>query len=206
MTSRSRAAIGVAAAAALAGAVLVPVGAAGAVSPPAGDTAATRTAVRFVVTGCDGCTIGAQRAVDPGSLVRPAKPSFWNGPKAIVRNGVAVLVVPTAYTQGMSFWLRAPWEGGTGAVTNIVLGSKGHPEGTRVTAAQAKKVTRATACWVGTTAARVRIPVQVTRITVQGTPDLATAALAWANPTVGAIGVWGKAYHGWIANQEAWYC
>lgn len=187
-------------------AATVAVGLTGPITPSTAATA--KTTIRFVISGsCEGCQIGAQRALGQGSTARPSRPQYWESKQATVRNGVAVLVVPTAATQGMSFTLMAPWESDdVGARSNIVLRSKGRSIGARVSASQAKKTRLATACWAGTRSSGVRIKVSVTPVIVQGYTGPATAALAWTSPTVKTIGPWHKTYHGILANQDSFIC
>ena len=96
--------------------------------------ASPTTTITLKVTGCEGCTIGVQRAITGGnpSKITPAKPTFWEGTPVKVKSGVATLKVPTANTSGMSFTIAAPWESGTNFVSNIVLGSA-LPAGSTVT-------------------------------------------------------------------------
>lgn len=197
-------------------AVNLPTAAAGAVptgaaAPSTGSaaapTATPRTEVRFEVKGCDGCTISVQRALTPGGGIEPPTPDYWNGPRAKVRNGVATLSVPTAYTQGMSFVIRAPWETGSyNAVTNILLGAKSQAPGTRLSAKQIRTTKRATACWVGTADATATIPVKVVRATRGGLDGPSTIPMSWAKPTVVTVGPWTRTDRGILGNQDAFFC
>ena len=166
------------------------------------------TLVRFVVRNCEGCTIGVQRGLanEPATTIVPALPDYWNGPTAKVRNGLAILVIPTAYTPGASFTLSAPWEGDTDGVTNIVLGGKG-PVGRTFTSAQAQERKRATACWAGTSASSTTINVSVTRRTMAGQGNKpAVFAIAWASPSVAVVGRLSPTTHGLLGNQDMYFC
>lgn len=176
------------------------------VAAPTAQSAGTTT-ITFKVAGCNGCTIGVQRAIESGNPhgIQPATPDYWSGPKAKVRNGRVVLRVPTDYTAGMSFTIAAPWEGGTGFVSNIVLGSR-VPTGSTVTPAQQLATRRATACWAGTTKPTATIKVSIARVLVQGYEAKATAASAWASPTVATVGPMSRSVKGILGNQEAFYC
>lgn len=182
--------------AAIAAALSLATGSAHAASPS--------TTITLKVTGCEGCTIGVQRAITGGnpSKITPATPAFWEGTPVKVKSGVATLKVPTANTSGMSFTITAPWESGTNAVSNIVLGSA-RPAGSTVTSSQQAKTTQATACWAGTAKTSVTIKVQVVKASMSGG---AIAASAWATPTVATVGPLQDSTKGTLGNQEAFYC
>jgi hypothetical protein len=166
------------------------------------------TLVRLIVRNCNGCTVGVQRGLknEPTTTVVPAQPNYWNGPTAKVRNGLAILSLPTAYTPGASFILSAPWEGDTGGVTNIALGGRG-AVGRTFTANQAQDRKRATACWAGTTASSSTINVSVTRRTMPGTGNKpAVFAIAWASPSVAVTGSLSPTVHGMLGNQDMYFC
>ena len=166
--------------------------------------ASPSTTITLKVTGCEGCTIGVQRAITGGnpSKITPATPAFWEGTPVKVKSGVATLKVPTANTSGMSFTITAPWESGTNSVSNIVLGSA-RPAGSTVTSSQQAKTTQATACWAGTAKTSVTIKVQVVKASLSGG---AIAASAWATPTVATVGPLQDSTKGTLGNQEAFYC
>ena len=165
--------------------------------------ASPTTTITLKVTGCEGCTIGVQRAITGGnpSKITPAKPTFWEGTPVKVKSGVATLKVPTANTSGMSFTITAPWQTAN-FVSNIVLGSA-RPAGSTVTSSQQAATTQATACWAGTAKTAVTIKVQVVKASVGGG---ATAASAWATPTVATVGALADTTKGTLGNQEAYYC
>lgn len=166
------------------------------------------TLVRLVVRNCDGCTVGVQRGLknEPATTVVPAQPDYWNGPTAKVRNGLAILAIPTAYTPGASFTLAAPWEGDTDGVTNIALGGRG-PVGRTFTSNQALDRKRATACWAGTTASSTTINVSVARSTMKGAMNKpAVFAVAWASPSVATTGSLSPTVHGLLGNQDMYFC
>jgi hypothetical protein len=81
--------------------------------------------------------------------------------------------MPTHLTHGLSFVLRAPWQGGTGAVSNVVTRYAGHPVDDQVGRAEARHARRAEGCWAGTTAGAATLTFQVDRVrtrTVDGHP------------------------------------
>ena len=174
-------------------------------APTTRPEAAPRTTVTLVVAGCDGCTVGMQRAINTNSTITPHRPTYWNGRKAKVTAGRVTFSVPSAYTAGMTFTISTPWEGGTGFVANIVLGDS-TTGGKPVSVTKAKSRKMATACWAGTSSATATIRVRVTRVTVEGYNEPATAPLAWASPTVPTVGPLDKTFSGTMGNQEAYYC
>lgn len=177
------------------------------VAVAAAPAAVARTEVRFQVRGCNGCTISVQRALSPNSGIQPPMPDYWNGPRAKVRNGSATLSVPTAYTAGMSFVIRAPWETGSfDAVTNIVLGAEGVSPGTRLSAAQIRSTRRATACWAGTAEPSATLRVRVVPTTRRGLDGPSTIPMSWAKPTVDTVGKWFRTARGILGNQDAFFC
>ena len=165
--------------------------------------AAPTTTITLKVTGCEGCTIGVQRAITGGnpSKITPAKPTYWEGTSVKIKSGVATLKVPTANTSGMSFTITAPWESAN-FVSNIVLGSA-RPAGSTVTSSQQAATAKATACWAGTAKTAVTIKVQVAKASLG---EGATAASAWATPTLATVGALADTTKGTLGNQEAYYC
>lgn len=171
-------------------------------------TTATTTAIVFKVKGCNGCSIGAQRAISYNSTTKPHQPDYWNGPSATVRNGRAVLRVPTAYTRGMSFTLIAGWEVNRNAVPNIVTRIAGKKAGQKVSSRAVARATKATACWAGTTRSKVVLRVTVKRFWAKG---LGINVYGWASrsymsPMVRSVSPLQSTDDGTLANQEAFYC
>ena len=171
-----------------------------------GGSGAATTTIRIRVTGCEGCTVAAQRALSSDSTVKPSSPTYWDGKGSKVRGGVVTLRVPTRVTPGMSFTLTAPWQGNTGFVSNVVLGA-GQGAGVSVSQSQALGTRAATACWAGTTRSTASMSFSVARVIVDGMMGKALAPLAWASPTVATVGGLGRTFSGGIlGNQEAYYC
>jgi hypothetical protein len=168
---------------------------------------ATTTAVVLKVKGCNGCTIGVQRAISFDSRTKPHQPEYWNGPSTTVRNGRAVLRVPTAYTRGMSFTLIASWEVNRNAVPNIVTRIAGKRAGQRVTGRAVARATKATACWAGTSRSKVVLRVTVKRFRAQGLGgEYGWASRSYMSPMVRSVSPLQATDDGTLANQEAFYC
>lgn len=114
-----------------------------AAAPPGGTTTIT-----VKVIGCDGCTVRPFAALQVQSGDQPYVD--WHGKKQAVRNGVVRFTIPTAYTDGMSLQVTAPWEtGSAGYVPMAALSKKGY-------------------CWRGTSNASARIRLIVKKKSVQG--------------------------------------
>lgn len=181
----------------------VTIAASAGVATPA--SAADMTEVTLIVPGCEGCTVGMVRALSADGNVQPSRPQYWEGGTAKVTNDRVSFSIPKGITAGVSFTISAPWEGNTGSVSNIVLGA-GPVGGKGLSALQAKSRKRATACWAGTSESAVTIRVSVARVKVGGYDGPATAALAWASPTVPTTGPLNSTYKGRLGNQDAYYC
>ena len=170
-------------------------------------TAARRmTSVILLVSGCNGCSIQVQRGISSTSKVHPHLPDYWNGPSGTVRNGRVVLRVPTAWSPGMSFTLRAPWELFRDFVPNIVTRAAGHRPGSTLSATQGSRVRAATACWAGTTRSSVTFHVRVSRFWTQGITQKGWASRSWFSPALASVGALQATTDGTIGNQEAFYC
>jgi hypothetical protein len=153
------------------------------------------------VTGCDRCSIAPQHAVTGHQHV-------WTPPyQRIGSDHRAVFRVRTAWTRGMSFVLRAPWQGDTGAVPNVVTAYRGHAVDSYVSRASARNGRRAEGCWAGTTVDRVRLDFHVSRVrarTLDGHPT--RIPLVYATHTMSSWQPMVKAFKGTIGNQDAFYC
>ena len=191
------------AAAALATTVSSDAHAMGARVAPSATSSARPAHTRLVlhVTGCDRCSIAPQHAVN-------GSPHVWTPPfQRIGSDHRAVFRVRTARTHGMSFVLRAPWQGNTGAVPNIVTAYRGHAVDSFVSRDSARNGARAEGCWAGTTIDAVRLDFHVSRVrakTLDGRPT--RIPLAYATHTMSSWKPMVKTFKGTIGNQDAFYC
>ena len=153
------------------------------------------------VTGCDRCSITLQHAVN-------GNPHVWTSTsRRIGSDHAATFRVATARTQGLSFLIRAPWEGNTGAVSNMVTRYRGQQIDTAVTSTEARQGRRAEGCWAGTTADEARLDFRVARVrarTLDGQPT--QIPLAYATHAMSSWKPMVKTYRGTIGNQDAFYC
>lgn len=169
-------------------------------SAQAGPSATPKTTVTLDVTGCEGCTFRLWQAIDGRAHV-------WHTKAKKVHAGEVVWTVPTGRTSSMSITVQAPWDGGIGAVPNVVFRYAGKQPGDTVTRAEAAKAKRAAGCWVGTEDAAITIPITVAHArtkAVDGSPTHTPRAytpttLEWYAPNM-------RTYRGIIANQDAFYC
>ena len=173
-------------------------------SPPA--SAAESTTITFRVTGCEGCVL--QAATTPAG-----SDDIYNGPKAKVRNGVATMTVPTEQTAGMYFSVNASWKVEINAQPLLVFQYEGAEQGDRVTKAEGRAATRASACWAGTTSDTATIRVTVRRVWQEafdpGGPNdggRTQVPMAWVVPTRTALPPFWKTVDGVLATQDSVPC
>lgn len=115
--------------------------------------------------------------------------------------------VRTSRTSGLSFVLEAPWEGNTGAVSNIVTRYRGHGIDSAVSRDAARHGTRAEGCWAGTTVDRIRLNFHVARVRGKTLPGHPTdIPLVYATHSMSSWKPMVKTFKGTIGNQDAFYC
>ena len=171
----------------------------GSEGPAAQKPAATR--LHLHVTGCDHCSIQLQHAVS-------GKPNVWTSARQrIGSDHVAVFRVRTTRTQGLSFVIRAPWQGDTGAVSNVVTRYAGQRIDAGVSPSEARHGRRAEGCWAGTTSPVMRLHFRVGRVPATTLDGHEThVPLAYATHTMSSWRPMVKAVKGTIGNQDAFYC
>lgn len=135
----------------------------------AGPAEASPTTTVVLTVKCSGCEVRAVNAVDYYESDGRAQVYMKT---ASVRDGRAVLRVPTSKTKGMAFEVVDNLYGFRGSVPTVVLKRKGN-EGSW--------------CWAGTTAKRATIHVKTKRWINYDTPEAAPEhynLAAWASPSV----------------------
>jgi hypothetical protein len=177
--------------------VLVAAPAAQAAPPRA--ASAPVTAVTLVVPSCEGCEVSVHGYFQ-GSM------DFWDSTTKAVKDGTVTFKVPTARTPGLSVMVRAPWEGATGYVTNVVFRYRGMQPGTKVGFAQARRLTRASGCWAGTASADVTLRVKVRRVRVPGEGGPVAGSIAWTAVTQDWLRPLVRTWHGIIGTQDVMPC
>ncbi|MGC4111568.1 MAG: hypothetical protein QM747_14345 [Nocardioides sp.] len=163
--------------------------------------APARTAVHLHLTGCDRCTVQLQQAVN-------GKLHVWTSKERTIGSDHRVTFdVPTARTHGLSFLVRAPWEGNTGAVSNMVTAYTGHAVDSHVTRSAARHAPRAEGCWAGTSVDEVFLDFHVARVPARTLDGHKTQIpLAYATHTMSSWKPAVKAFKGTIGNQDAFWC
>lgn len=178
----------------------------------AGDSGSGRTTIRMEVRDCEGCTIRpALLRIDADGKTQ----DYW-GTAVRVRDGVAVMRVPTDTTAGMSFVIyagtRAP---DINALPVIVTQYLGQPAGSVVTRAQARAAKQASGCWLGTSASSVTLRVQATTVRLATFPPDGTTTpvvTAWLVPSIRVPkgqdpSSFGAVFNGVLATQNGgWPC
>jgi hypothetical protein len=174
------------------------------VTVPGNATASVpKTKVALRVAGCHTCKVRLVQAVyHPGGV------TYWHSRrKPVGADGAVAFTVPRQRTHGMSFELRAPWEGGTDSVPNVVTRNRGQDVGQRWTATRAKASKRAEGCWAGTSKAHVRLRFRVARVATKDYSGKSThAAVAWSQRGLRSWKPMTPTWHGRIGNQDAFYC
>ncbi len=159
------------------------------------------TALHLHFTGCDSCSVQLQQAIN-------GKLHVWTSKsQRIGSDHTAVFHLRTSRTKGLSFVLRAPWEGNTGAVSNIVTQYAGHDVDSAVGRDTARHARKAQGCWAGTTLDQVRLDFHVGRVdgkTLDGHPT--QIPLAYATHTMSSWKPTVKTYRGTTGNQDAFWC
>jgi hypothetical protein len=160
-----------------------------------------KTTLHLHIAGCDRCSVQLQHAVR-------GKPHVWtSASRRIGPDHRVVFAVRTARTKGLSFVLRAPWQGDTGAVPNMVTRYVGHAIDSHVSRTAARHARRAEGCWAGTTLADVRLHFRVARVPAKTVDGQATEIpLVYATHSMSSWKPMVKTYKGTIANQDAFYC
>jgi hypothetical protein len=164
--------------------------------------APTHTHLILHVTGCNRCTVALQHAVN-GQL------HVWtSSTKRVGSDHRATFRVRNSRTAGMSFIIHAPWEGNTGAVSNIVTRYAGHGIDSFVSRDAARHGAQAEGCWAGTTTGgRVQLDFHVARVPAKTLPGEPThIPLAYATHSLSSWRPMVKTFKGTIGNQDAFYC
>lgn len=184
---------------AIAGAALVAPSAHAATPTP--EAKPSKTTVTLDVKGCNGCDLRLVQASedDPSS--------YWHSHLHTVKDGKVSWTVLTSRTIGMSIEVRAPWDGGTDSVPNVVFRYAGKKVGDPVSATYARHARRAAGCYAGTTTSDLGIAVTVVHAKVPGvTGKTVTSPRAFTSVTQPSKGGLQRAPYGTLGNQDAYYC
>ena len=165
---------------------------------------AAKTTITFQVPGCDGCQVQLMQArwkTGPGHGIR-----FWHTAERTVDGDSLSFTVPTRHTHGMSMTVVAPWEGNTGYVTTTAFRYGGEDLGDDITFRQARSKHMATACWAGTSADEVTIPLTVRKVWVDGTRHRVRGSIAYASTTQEWMVPMREVWHGVLGSQDVNVC
>ncbi|KRC56865.1 MULTISPECIES: hypothetical protein [unclassified Nocardioides] len=167
-------------------------------------TAATVPTTRVVirVADCEGCEVFLQQGL---------RSSWWSSRVHRVHDGRAVFVVPSRHTRGMSVGITGTWEATSphpsGFQSIVTLRYRGIAAGTRVTRAVASSKRYGSACFPGTTAERLVVPIQARKVRVPGNGGPALSTLAWASPQTRTMaGTMERTYRGVFGAQDVVPC
>lgn len=169
---------------------------------PADAQAAPRTTtITFQVPDCEGCTLQLEQGIREGGEV-----TTWRSKEKSVEDGTVRFTVPSHRTQGTAVLVRAPWEGHTGYTTTVAMRYAGMQPGDEPTFAEAREQGSASACWAGTRAARVTVPVTVEKVRVDGVQRRVWGAIAYASETQEHTAPMREVWDGVLGSQDLNIC
>lgn len=166
--------------------------------------AVAKTTITFEMPGCDGCEV----SLTQGRWDRHAKwgVRVWDTGQRTVEDGTVSFTVPTKHTKGMSMTVIAPWEGHTGYLTTVAFRYGGKQAGDEVGFHEARSKTMASACWAGTKADEVTIPVTVRKVWVEGVRHRVRGSIAYASTTQDWMVPMRQVWDGVMGSQDVNIC
>ncbi|WP_296605116.1 hypothetical protein [Nocardioides sp.] len=166
--------------------------------------AVPKTTITFEVPDCEGCEVAImQGRWDPDAKIGMR---VWDGGQKTVEDGVVTFRIPTKRTEGLSMTVRAPWEGHTGYMTTVAFRYAGEKVGDEIGFRQAREKTKATACWAGTDADAVTVPLTVRKVWVEGVRHRVRGSIAFANVTQDWMQPMRAVWDGILGSQEVNIC
>jgi hypothetical protein len=199
-TSRLRAGVAGAALAPLLASALAPTTDA---APAERSAADSRTRLTFTVADCEGCEV---QLVNARSTLDADVVHVWQSRTRTVEDGKVTFRVASRRTWGMSVTVRAPWEGHTGYVTTVAWRYNGERVGDAVTLEEAVTKKRASACWEGTRQRRVRIPLVVEEVEVDGVHERVPGSIAFVSTTQSWLEPMRRVWDGVLGSQDVNVC
>ncbi|MBB6629841.1 hypothetical protein H5V45_21160 [Nocardioides sp. KIGAM211] len=166
----------------------------------AGDT----TTVTFTVPDCLKCEITLHQAIQ-------GRQKVWQTKTKRAHDGAVTFTIPTKRTHGLDATIQAPWEGANGTTTGYVsqvVFRYGHEKpGSDVSSyADVKAKKRGSACWAGTDASDVTIPLEVRKVSVEGTTGPTKATAAWTSTTQDFWAPMERTFKGIFGTQDVPFC
>jgi hypothetical protein len=188
--------------AALLATVLAPI--ASTASPTSDDRgAAPRTRLTFTVADCEGCEV---QLVNARSTLDADVVHVWQSRTRKVEGGRVTFRVASKRTWGMSVTVVAPWEGHTGYLATVAWRYNGEHVGDVVTLEEAVTRKRASARWEGTRQPRVRIPLVVEEVEVDGVHERVPGTIAFVPTTESWLPPMREVWDGVLGSQDVNIC
>ena len=166
--------------------------------------AVAKTTITFDMPGCDGCTVGLMQARWDRHAQYGVR--YWDTGQKTVDGDSVSFTVPTKHTHGMSMTVTAPWEGHTGYVTTVAFRYGGEKVGDEVGFREARSKSMASACWAGTDADAVTIPLTVRKVWVEGVRHRVRGSIAYAAVTQDWMVPMRQVWDGVMGSQDVNVC
>ena len=194
--------------AALLASVLAPIASTAApAAAPAAESAesaaAPRTRLTFTVDDCEGCTVTLHNA---RSTLDADVVHVWESSTRTVADGTVTFRVARKRTWGLSVTVVAPWEGHTGYRATVAWRYNGEGVGDPVTLEEAVTKKKASACWEGTRQRRVRIPLVVEEVEVDGVHGRVPGTIAFVPTTQSWLPPMREVWDGVLGSQDVNVC
>jgi hypothetical protein len=196
---------GLAGAAALLASVLAPVASTAAPAPSDERAAVPRTKLTFTVADCEGCEIRLYNALQKAGQ-HPAEVRVWQSRSRTVTDGRVTFHLASRRTWGLSATVVASWEGQTGYLATVAWRYNGEHVGDVVTLDEAVTKTRASACWEGTRRPRLRIPLVVEEVEVDGVHGRVPGTIAFVPTTQSWLKPMREVWDGVLGSQDVNFC
>ena len=158
-----------------------------------------RTTITFHVTTCPRCQVRLYQAIEGDQDV-------WEPRTKQVRHGEVSFTVRKRHTHGLSASVRAPWEGNTGYITQVVFRYGHEAVGSKVAFTEATHKKRGAGCWAGTDKDAVTIPLQVRKLTVLGNTGETDGTIAWTGRTRAWWQPMLPTFDGVLGSQDVFFC
>ena len=183
---------------------LVPSATAGAEAPASDARAvAPRTKLTFAVEDCEGCEI---QLVNARSTLDADVVHVWQSRTRTVEDGTVTFRIARKRTWGLSATVVAPWEGHTGYLATVAWRYNGEHVGDAVTLEEAVTKKKASACWEGTRQSRLRIPLVVEEVEVDGVHERVPGTIAFVPTTQSWLPPMRQVWDGVLGSQDINIC
>jgi hypothetical protein len=162
---------------------------------------APMTRIVLRVNSCRHCPVYLQQAIQGRGRV-------WQSSTHRVRGGMVRFRVPTWRTHGLSFNFSPRWQTAAEMITNVVTRYAHTRVGQRIANRVARAKKRATACWMGTSKARVVLSVRAVKFPAPNwmTGKRGHGLRVWFNPMRSSTPPMSRTWRGTLGNQQAYYC